>query len=177
MTLQERLNHYIEKYCLSGAEAARRISVHPSQVSQIRLRNVYTQALAEKIYKAFGDEFREYFEYDTCPYCGSEYIHRDERQKTCLSDDCVKKHRAEVVKEYERKVNSGEHVMRTYNERRPKKKKYLVVEDVKPPVSIAEYNSVARKEHGSYGQRSAAERLAQSISMRESMKLGAEGRL
>ena len=177
MTLQKRLNHYIEKYCLSGAETARRTGLHVTQISGIRVRNQYSAATAEKVYKAFGDEFREYFEYEKCPHCGSEYLPRDERQKTCLSDDCVKKHRAEVAKEYERKVNSGEHVKRTYNERRPKKKKYLVVEDVNPTVSIAEYNSVARKEHGSYGQRSAAERLEQSISMRESMKLGAERRL
>lgn len=159
MTLQQRLNQYIERSCLSGAEAARRIGTHPSQVSQIRLRNVYTPALAEKIYKAFGDEFREYFEYEKCPYCGSEYLPRDERQKTCLSDECVKKHRAEVVKEYERKVNSGEHVMRTYNERRPKKKKYLVVEDVKPPVTFAEYNERARSQGLSYGQLQGLERL------------------
>jgi len=159
MTLQERLNHYIEKYCLTGAETARRIDTHPSQVSQIRLRNVYTPALAEKIYKAFGDEFREYFEYDTCPYCGSEYLPRDERQKTCLSDECVKKHRAEVVKEYERKVNSGEHVMRTYNERRPKKKKYLVDPDVKPKITYAEYNERARSQGLSYGQLQGLERL------------------
>ena len=171
MTLQKRLNHYIEKYCLPGAEAARRIGTHPSQVSQIRLRNVYTPALAEKIYKAFGDEFREYFEYETCHYCGSEYLPRDERQKTCLSDECVKKHRAEVVKEYERKVNSGEHVMRTYNERRPKKKKYLVVEDVKPAEPLKEYNERARREFGSYGGRSKAEQLARSMTMRESMGL------
>ena len=177
MTLQNKLNNYIEKYCLTGTETARRTGLLVTQISGIRVRNQYSAVTAEKIYKAFGDEFREYFEYDTCHYCGSEYLPRDERQKTCLSDECVKKHRAEVVKEYERKVNSGEHVMRTYNERRPKKKKYLVVEDVKPPVSIAEYNSVARKEHGSYGQRGVVERLAQSGTMRESMKLGADGRL
>ena len=159
MTLQERFNKYMETYCLSGAEAARRIGTHPSQVSQIRLRNVYTPALAEKIYKAFGDEFREYFEYEKCPYCGSEYLPRDERQKTCLSDDCVKKHRAEVVKEYERKVNSGEHVMRTYNERRPKKKKYLVVGDVKPRVTFTEFNERARSQGLSYGQLQGLERL------------------
>lgn len=159
MTLQKRLNHYIEKYCLSGAEAARRTGLHVTQISGIRVRNQYSAATAEKIYKAFGDEFREYFEYDTCPYCGSEYLPRDERQKTCLSDECVKKHRAEVVKEYERKVNSGEHVMRTYNERRPKKKKYLVVEDVKPPVTFAEYNEQARSQGLSYGQLQGLERL------------------
>ena len=159
MTLQQKLNQYIEKYCLSGAETARRIGTHPSQVSQIRLRNVYTPALAEKIYKAFGDEFREYFEYEKCPYCGSEYLPRDERQKTCLSDEYVKKHRAEVVKEYERKVNSGEHVMRTYNERRPKKKKYMVVEDVKPPVTFTEFNERARSQGLSYGQLQGLERL------------------
>lgn len=159
MTLQKRLNHYIEKYCLSGAETARRTGLHVTQISGIRVRNQYSAATAEKIYKAFGDEFREYFEYEKCPCCGSEYLPRDERQKTCLSDDCVKKHRAEVVKEYERKVNSGEHVMRTYNERRPKKKKYLVVEDVKPPVTFAEYNERARSQGLSYGQLQGLERL------------------
>lgn len=171
MTLQERLNKYIEKYCLSGAEAARRTGLNVTQISSIRVRNQYSAATAEKIYKAFGDEFREYFEYEKCHYCGSEYIPRDERQKTCLSDECVKKHRAEVVKEYERKVNSGEHVMRTYNERRPKKKKYLVVGDVKPAEPLKEYNERARREFGSYGERSKAEQLARSMTMRESMGL------
>lgn len=171
MTLQERLNKYIEKYCLSGAEAARRTGLNVTQISSIRVRNQYSAATAEKIYKAFGDEFREYFEYEKCPYCGCQYVRKRSDQKTCLSDDCVKKHRAEVVKEYERKVNSGEHVMRTYNERRPKKKKYLVVGDVKPAEPLKEYNERARREFGSYGERSKAEQLARSMTMRESMGL------
>lgn len=159
MTLQERLNKYIEKYCLSGAEAARRTGLHVTQISGIRVRNQYSAATAEKIYKAFGDEFREYFEYEKCPYCGSEYLPRDERQKTCLSDECVKKHRAEVVKEYERKVSSGEVVKRPYEERRPANKKYLKLPEVKPKVGYAEFNERARSQGLSYGQLQGLERL------------------
>lgn len=159
MTLQEKLNQYIEKYCLSGAEAARRIGIGPTQVSEIRLHNEYTPLIAERIFKAFGDEFKEFVEYDTCPYCGGKYVRKRSDQRTCLSDECVRREQADNAKEYERKVNSGEHVMRTYNERRPKKKKYLVDPDVKPKVSYAEYNERARSQGLSYGQLQGLERL------------------
>lgn len=166
MTLQNKLNQYIERYCLSGAEAARRIGVHPTKVSDIKNHNRYGNITAEKIYKALGEDFREYVIYQTCPYCGEEYAPRDNTNKNCGNNPCAIAHRNAVEKEYRRKVDAGEHVKAIG---KSKKKKYLVVEDVKPPVSIAEYNSVARKEHGSYGQRGVVERLAQSGTMRESM--------
>lgn len=139
MTLQQKLNKHIEKYCLSGAETARRTGLHVTQVSDIRLHNKYSPAIAEKIYKALGNDFREYFEYSVCSYCGSEYIPKNNRQKTCEADECKLKNKKIIEKEYRRKVHSGEHVMRTYNERRQSHKKYLELSDSKPKQSIPEF--------------------------------------
>ncbi len=159
MTLSERLNQYIKKHHLSGAEVANRTGVCPTQVSEIRLRNKYTPFIAERIYNAFGDEFKEFVEYDTCPYCGGRYIRRRNDQRTCLSSDCLKKNRTDKAKEYEQKVNSGEHVKRPYEERQPAKKKYMVQLEVKPKISYAEFNERARSQGLSYGQLQGLERL------------------
>ena len=156
MTLQQRLNKYIEKYCLSGAETARRTGLHVTQISDIRVRNQYSAAMAEKIYKALGDEFKEYFEYSICPFCGSKYIPRNNRQKSCMDNECVKKNKAIMMKEYQKKVHSGEHVMKTYNERRPKRE---TRPKSKQSVSYAEYNERARSQGLSYGQLQGLERL------------------
>lgn len=159
MTLQEKLNRYIEKHCLSGAEAARRIGVGPTQVSEIRLHNKYSPLIAERIFRAFGDEFKEFVEYDTCPYCGCQYVRKRSDQRTCLSDECLKKHRVDKAMEYERKVSSGEIVKRPLEERRPANKKYLKLPEVKPKVGYAEFNEQARSQGLSYGQLQGLERL------------------
>ena len=160
MTLSEKLSEYIKKYRLTGVETARRADIDPTQVSDIRLRNKYSPATAEKIYKAFGNEFKEFLEYDTCPYCGESYIRQTNIQKTCLASDCVKKHRAIVAKEYLRKVNSGEHVKQTCNERRrPIKRENAETASSKPKATYAEYNERARSQGLSYGQLQGLERL------------------
>lgn len=155
MTLQRKLNHYIEKYCLTGAETARRTGLHVTQISDIRVRNQYSAVMAEKIYKALGDDFKEYFEYSICPFCGSKYIPRNNRTKSCMNDECVKKNKAIMMKEYQKKVNSGEHVIKTYNERRPKRE----TNRVKPETDCVKYESKARSQGLSYGQLQGLERL------------------
>lgn len=146
MTLQQKLNQYIKKYHLSGAETARRIGISPTQVVRIKLHNDYSPAIAEKVYKALGEEYREFVKYSKCPYCGKEYIPRDSRQKTCSSPVCAKKNKIDVTKEYERKVKSGQHVFKTYNERRPATKKYIKLPDANPKQSIPEF--MAGKQYG-----------------------------
>jgi len=54
MTLSEKLSEYIKKYRLTGAEAARRADIDPTQVSDIKLRNKYSPATTEKIYSGCG---------------------------------------------------------------------------------------------------------------------------
>lgn len=156
MTLQERLNQYIERYCLSGAEAARRIGVHPTKVSDIKNHNRYGNKTAEKIYKALGEDFREYVTYQTCPYCGEEYAPRDSTNKNCGNNPCTIAHRNAVEKEYRRKVDAGEHVKAIG---KPKKKKYLEAPKHKPVVNYVEYNERARSQGLTYGQLQGLERL------------------
>lgn len=141
MTLQEQLNHYMKTHCLTTEKTARKIGISATQVSTIKLHNKYSPVIAEKIYKALGEDYREYFEYSVCSYCGIKYLPRDNQQQTCLSDECKRAHTAKTVKEYNKKLHSGEYVMKTCSERGPKRKKYVVHESETPKQSIPEFMS------------------------------------
>jgi len=156
MTLQERLIKYMADNDLTGAQAAKRIGIAPAQLTEIKLKNKYSPATAERIYKNMGEDYREYFEYAVCPYCGGDYMPRNKMQKSCDSAACKLKHRVVVEKAYQVRVASGEHVQRTYSERRPERKKYLAA---KAPVSVVEYNARARAQGLTYGRFQGLERL------------------
>lgn len=136
MTLQERLIKYMTENDLPVITTAKLLGIGPTPVTLIKLKNKYTPATAEKIYKKLGADYLEYVEYSFCECCGTKYIPHSALQKTCSNTDCKKKHQTATRKVYWEKVAAGGHVVKSRNEWRSRPKKY---EPVKPAQSIPEF--------------------------------------
>lgn len=165
MNLSEKIIEIAEEKNIAFSELAKLAGVDPTTISRIaNYKNVGNKTI-KRLVDAFGKEFEEYYQHATCKRCGKDFIPRNGKEKTC-SADCSKGNASEIRVAW-KKSNQGQIVSRETNAQR-----FGWGAKVKgPAVRIPEYNSVARKEYGSYGQRGAAERLAQSGTMRESMGL------
>ncbi|MBC3901513.1 hypothetical protein GH811_18095 [Acetobacterium malicum] len=141
MTLQEMLNKYMEKYCLSGAEMSKRSGVHQNHISAIRRHNKYSPQTAKKLTTVLGDACEQYIIYFTCE-CGKKYIQRSANQRHC-SGECS---------EFFTGRSWGSN--KRYGEKRKSKAKQN-----QPKVNYAEYNERARSQGLSYGQLQGLERL------------------
>lgn len=117
-------------------------------------RALGSQAISKLV--AFDQSFSQYVEYKYCTVCGKRFIPLRDSHATC-SQECQNINRNIENKRY----------MREYWERMRMAKP----KETKKFESLKEYNEKAREKYGDYGQRSAAERLAQSMTMRESMGL------
>lgn len=166
MTLQEKIIEEIEKRQVTRAELARMAGVDPTVISGIINGNRgIGNGMITRFVEAFGEDFEQYYEYRNCEICGKKFLPRSNKVRTC-SPECARLLKNEITVQWTRTSNGHSIARETDAQRFGRKAKVA-----KPKVGIAEYNSVARDEFGSYGQRAAAERLAQSGTMRESMGL------
>lgn len=108
MTLNERLNKYKLDNNLCNIRLSEITNVDRSTISRVLRGAEYSPVMAERVYKALGDDFKEYVEYKTCPHCGDQYIGRSKLDASCRKDECIKKQRRNNQTEYEKKVKSGE---------------------------------------------------------------------
>lgn len=166
MNLSEKIISEIEKRKIKQSDLARLIGVDSTVVSSIIKGRRVGNLTISRLVKALGPEYEQYYEYQTCEICGKKFLPKNNRIKTC-SVECSRLNVNKICAKWA-KSNRSRNVAKDTDAQR-----FGWGAKVKgPAVSVAEYNSVARKEHGSYGQRGAAERLAQSGTMRESMGLG-----
>lgn len=166
MTLQEKIMEIIEQNNLTYTDLSKIVGTDPATVSRIVNNKRVGNNTIEKFAKVFGAEFEQFYEYHICIICGKKFMPSNERVKTCsaecsrintnsISIKWVKSHR-------ERTVSSQTEAQRFGRKAKIKK----------PSVSFAERENKARSQGMSYGQLGTTERLAQSMTMRESMGLG-----
>lgn len=166
MTINEKLTEEFEKRNITRAEFARIIGVDPTVVTGILKGRKVGNITIKKIVGKLGSEYEKFYEYKYCEVCGKKFLPQNCRVKTC-SDEYSKTNVNELcinwVKSHrERTVSSQTEAQR-----------YGWGAKVKAPsVSFAELENKARSQGVSYGQLGTTERLAQSMTMRESMGLG-----
>lgn len=166
MTLAERIIGIAKERNISFAELGRIAGIERTTISMITTgKSEGGNPTIKKLVEAFGDEFEQYYQYATCKQCGEVFLPANGNQATC-SKKCSKKNATEISVRW-----SKSHSTRTVSGLTDSQRFGWGPKVKKPAVSIPEYNSVAREEYGSYGQRGAAERVAQSGTMRESMGL------
>lgn len=165
MTLSEKIIEIAEERNATFSELARIAGLNPTIISRmVNCERVGNKTIS-KLVKAFGKDFEQFYQYATCSKCGKVFLPRNAKAKTC-STECSKDNASDIRVSWKKYHKDGPTIMKTDAQR------FGWGAKVKgPAVSIAEYNSVARKEYGSYGQRGATERLAKSGTMRESMGL------
>ncbi|URN85850.1 helix-turn-helix domain-containing protein [Acetobacterium wieringae] len=167
MTLQEKLVEEIDKRQVTRAEFAKIVGVDPTVISSVIKHNrSIGNGTVKRLVDAIGKEFEQFYVYKICEICGEKFLPRSNKIRTC-SDECARLLKNQITVQWTRTSNGHSIARETDAQRFGRKAKVA-----KPKVGIAEYNSVAREEFGSYGQRAAAERLARSGTMRESMGLG-----
>jgi hypothetical protein len=166
MTLSEKIIEIAEERNATFSELARTAGLDPTIISRmVNCKRVGNKTIS-KLVKAFGEDFEQFYQYATCCKCGEKFLPRNSKVKVC-SAKCLKENAIET------RVSWKKYPGPSSAARETDAKRFGWGAKVKgPAVSIAEYNSVARKEYGSYGQRGATERLAQSGTMRESMGQG-----
>lgn len=154
MTLAERLKKYKSDNHLQSRELANLCGVDVTAMSKA-LNGGHTAMIdIKRIADVLGGEFENYVEYTTCK-CGKKYIATRYLIHYC-SKECSKKYQKELAAENRKRLLQVG--------RKPKPT---------PPVSDAvQFAGQAKKEKVTYGERQAAERLANSRTMRESMGSG-----
>lgn len=165
MSLSEKIIEVAEERDITFAELAKIAGVDKATISRmVNCKHVGNKAIS-KLVNAFGKEFERYYQYAKCRKCGEMFIPWNAGTNIC-SSKCLRD------KVFEDRISWKKYPGKGEPERQTNAQRFGWGAKVKgPATSIPEYNSIAREEYGSYGQRTAAERLAQSGTMRESMGL------
>ena len=138
MTLAERLGKYKKENNLDNITISTITGVDKSTISVILHNKRYSPFAAEKIYKALGEDYKEYIIYKTCPHCGKQFIGRSTRDAHCGLRECSLAHKRDINKDYQRRLRAGE-VKPKHSEA---KRKRLIIPDAihdKEIIGFAEF--------------------------------------
>lgn len=98
MTLQDKLKMFKEENNYGYQYLQELTGLSRVTLTRIIKRDLYSASTAYCLYKAMGEEYKEYVYYRKCKFCGEDFVPYSQSSDVCKNPDCRRKHANEINK-------------------------------------------------------------------------------
>ena len=143
MTLPDYLRAFMEKRNMNKKDLMEQTKLNSSTVSRLTNQDTFTMFTVQRLVDTYGDEFKQFLEYQFCKICGAMFVPMTRSSVTCHKPECI-----------------FENAYRNSRDNQPSRKEPNAMNRAvdknwkpkKPKVSIGEFNGMAKDSGKSYGE-------------------------
>lgn len=143
MTLPNYLTAFMTSRAIDRKALVEQTKLNSSTIARLLSKHEFTMFTVQRLVDTYGDEFKQFLEYQFCRICGGMYVPMTRSSVTCQKPECIFDNAYRNSKAgHPTRENTNEMSRCVDKNWKPKK----------PAVSIGEFNGMAKDSGKSYGE-------------------------